>query len=786
VNLHTRLRRALRFATLCILLVLGADPLLRARAPQEPAPEILVFSLVIQGTGSDPKVGAGVSRGVQSWRMYRGVAGWFEVTTKRKKVGRGASAHEQIEIRRPGDGAFAIGGSRRDWAISKHRDHGEGGSYADYFAEETWTRERDLSAPPRQFFLVLDAPTGGEPSWQGMFLPMAWSGELELEPRYAGHAKYEPGPSGGFGEPYDYFADDPTKRNDGVHEIDARFPSGMFGGAVFPLDHARDKWPAAYDGKAITGHVEFDLAPAEGASGQSHVRYILHWSVQAELSDVALEVRSANYERWRPEATLESCALRREPGPPLLFAATLRARDKRSQKPLPKITRMTWRLLDTSSEPGLALNWPYASDDRRPDLELVDGWTLDSGVGAEDQTLVVRPEGTRSEIAVVPFDRGAFATLRVEAELEDGRTIEGELVGVPSQGSPREIAIPYSERGSRIAMSWLRAHAPQWKSDADDLDADPPGKPGVDGDGFTAYEEYRGFCWGGRLFSTEPARKDLFVRREPIAVEAGAGLAHFAELSGLDVHVSLRAEELPQALQHRRVVNVNRNAGATCGPQTALYVRSTLLRERFNDLIRSGSRPANVPAILVPSHDVVAQHYGHLGTLATRGSAAERRQALTHLVVQALFQSCGVDRPGRTDRVARVEWFGADDAQGLPAHARLDGQRVWIMAHEGSTRWMEVPGRVFYFLVGAKGGAHSGPEECVMRDWFADLYSSPELRDGFEVYRFAPAQRPGTLLGTTRRGTGINADSPERGSCFGDSAVIEPASKQLVVKDGAP
>ena len=74
-----------------------------------------------------------------------------------------------------------------------------------------------------------------------------------------------------------------------------------------------------------------------------------------------------------------------------------------------------------------------------------------------------------------------------------------------------------------------------------------------------------------------------------------------------------------------------------------------------------------------------------------------------------------------------------------------------------------------------------------MRDWFADLYQTHYMRDGIKIYKYTlGTEHPGTRLGTTRKGTGINDEKRPLGSRYGDSAVEAPANKQLVVKDQAP
>ena len=101
-------------------------------------------------------------------------------------------------------------------------------------------------------------------------------------------------------------------------------------------------------------------------------------------------------------------------------------------------------------------------------------------------------------------------------------------------GLLEDIPVPASPPGSHIAWSWLRENCPRWHSDAADEDTFPAGRPGVDGDGFSVYEEYRGFyLYRPRTHhSTEPAKKDLFVLNNA-GFQAGVGIGQFFKVSKL-------------------------------------------------------------------------------------------------------------------------------------------------------------------------------------------------------------------------------------------------------------
>jgi hypothetical protein len=367
-------------------------------------------------------------------------------------------------------------------------------------------------------------------------------------------------------------------------------------------------------------------------------------------------------------------------------------------------------------------------------------------------------------------------------------------------GPLENIPVPASPPGSHIAWSWLREKCPGWHSDAADEDKFPIGRPGVDGDGFSVYEEYRGYyLYTPRThYSTEPTKKDLFVLNDA-GFQAGAGIGQFFKISKLGRWL-LKPGDLPRADQNERTVNCNIGAGATNGPQTAIYIKTTKHLHRLNDLIPPNSRPATVPAILVPEDN---SQLGELSSGLHADAFLNQTDALyavlDHMVMQAMFQVVGVDRPGPSgELVKRVFVPAAASSDGKP-HYLVHGARV-VMERESDgfdfavaeQKWWDPPlngagrGTMRYVLIGTAGTAHSGPENCLMRDWFADFYLSRETREGVPLYRTSPVEKPGTQLGTARKGTGINLGTRFPEPAYGDSKVVAPANRQLVVKDSAP
>lgn len=814
------------------VLFLGSGHLLwpaAAPANVEPVPKAIAFRMHISGFGGSPKstINSGLARSEPEWTYERTVEGWFEVEVARRRSGVSAEdikvieaamkampnapslpslqagVSELIDFRVKRGGRHRIVGSVLERAKNFERWIGEGFGptiYADYTASEE-AKWQGAVEPWDTLIITLDAT---KKVWLTMLEPKGWIDGKLSSADYHGEAFFEPSsPAAGFGKPWAYATNDPSRKLAGEErQIETGYDRNTMSSAaiVFPAA-VMTNVPAKFDGTVATGKVEYKVPRPASVTGAWTMHYSVEWTARTELPDVELEVRCPDYLKWRPTATEGSAApgSARTYGEGLAFSAELRRVDGDKSAPLPRIRQLEWRLSDTSREPGIAMNFPYKSDDRRLDMEIVAG-DLTEPEDATAQAVVIKsPKDAINEAVVFPYDWGGWSTLRVTATLEDGRRIRGILSG-GERGQLSSIRVPASAEGSKIAWRWMRDNYPQWQSDADDDDAIPAGKPGVSGDGFSAYEEYRGFYNVLRTHqSTSPKKKSLFVCTDKFT----PGVFRFFETSGLE-RCLLGSEQLPRAGMNERVVNCNVGAGATCGPQTALYVVDVAgAPGPMSAPIPSGSRPKSVPRIesQVNIEQTIQDMALSGGIIGTAGGSTLAES----LLVRSLFQAVGVDRPGPPGKIGRLKFVSAAEADDNKPHWLLGSSKIVLQYENGQDdlaamnetyfsanklrtaaegKWTAP---AFNVIVGLPGSSHSGPEYCVMRDWYADIYLSHYRNDGVPVYKWATGERPGTRLGTTRKGTGINDAKRPLGSRYGDSAVRPyPASQQLVVKDQAP
>lgn len=327
--------------------------------------------------------------------------------------------------------------------------------------------------------------------------------------------------------------------------------------------------------------------------------------------DLECEVTIDGYADWLPKGSIEDP---KKPGAAIVARAVLKAKRGRSED-IPKVDRFRFELLDTSREPGVCLNWPLAAQDEDFDFRLAD-FTDGSGgsdpaavkrffhewdwMSAGDRDLaslppdvpqfafpVISDDGQRGEVVGPPkdrsgqpfaaaaiecFDFGAKSELRVVCILEDGREIAGLMMG---EGGDQDIVRLPRRRGP----DWVAA---KWCEDnkAVDLvasydDEKVAGQP-MNGDGFTVYEEYRGWVEAGRHIIGDPRRKDFFVLNQ-VGVDAhgsdGAdgrgGVALFARAAKIRVHARITEAEFDWRV---RVMNANRKDGPHRVKQHGVFI----------------------------------------------------------------------------------------------------------------------------------------------------------------------------------------------------------------------
>lgn len=481
----------------------------------------------------------------------------------------------------------------------------------------------------------------------------------------------------------------------------------------------------------------------------------------------------AEYEHWRPKGAAKPApgkTLEETPGNTVRVRARLQGIG--FGQPAIKARVFRFELVKVSNEKGVCLNAPLeAAKNPGPDLKFVpEGQPQGIRVpSAEGQTAnQVGADLVESEAIVTAFDFGAYGSVKVTAELDNGEEIVGHLEGFPET---EVLDLPKRDSDSGVADSWKSAHEIAGKSDDSDDDTIPVGD-GHRGDGLTLFEEYRGFMVGDGWTDTDPTRKNLFVL-DLVGGPSKSGINLFRAVSKLRVLDGLRITQLPE----NRVINFNHTAGPHLVDQHAVILDRVFWEP--DGLAEGGpGTPKDVSRVYV-------------GTLAKPlAGAASPQSEYANCIAHELLHCCNVKHHGDGD--GWVTWqrrgtlFGngrwvsedgdtTDDAivptleTGQPASLDL-----WVWGDTGATQLWR----------GVEHGEGSGCDTCVMRYGMAECY--PSLTDPKVRYVVMERNTPGSTLCTSPAGTGINATghkpqsrygaaAPGRGNCAGQICVNDAA-----------
>jgi len=577
-----------------------------------------------------------------------------------------------------------------------------------------------------------------------------------------------------------------------------------------------------------------------GGRGQSDIRaHAEFWPV---LDDVELKVRIKDYAAWRPAGNIAHLA--RPGGKPLVVTAALRLKAPGNPPP-PAIRELKFELNDTSREPGIALNWPLGAKDTAPDLRLAVPPGLESVAtgGADGQSvtftqLMPLPEGPAGEQGGVAhlesYDFGGHSTLRVTARLVDGRIVTGELEE-PGGYQTAWATLPYSRGEGWIAESWLKAHGIGRREENIDDDERPAGDDHP-GDGFSLYEEYRGWVVDGRHVSGDPKKKELFVMNlgEPALLK---GVQLFENLTGLKVHRLKRGEMDSE----KREMNANRAQGPHRVTQHGIVLRTDLsVRGAQTDMVSSSAnslpgRPKFVKQIRIGPASP-PEYILEPGTIASL--AGYHESAVAHELLHAV----GVEHHGEGDYGIQFYWRFANDPRSRNsepfffAGSFMNPTRVTVLEEDSSDyarkiapameevkefygKIYDAKGRVIeqrakssvtkfdysleqdteielndtiggmvrkQFLLGEWQGQSSGDTGCVIRYYFSTIY--PKKGVEYTYYRVSPQSEPiGHGICRSADGTGINAPDHSPQSRYGAAAANRGnCLGQICVNDAIP
>lgn len=255
-----------------------------------------------------------------------------------------------------------------------------------------------------------------------------------------------------------------------------------------------------------------------GAPGSSHT---LKASVDIEpLDSVGYEaviVPDAGYEQWMPEGP----PVAPDTHQPATLGMHVELRDAATHKPSAKSFR-THYAIESSRLKGDCMNYPAAgsSPPDQPDIYFDAAKNRGARVVAETLALDLDDGKGGGAVVVSSRDWGGYAQITATVVVSDGARVTALVSG----SGKEKLAVPKDDDGNHIADAWDKNVRGSHSADADDEDM--PSGWAARGDGYTLFEEYRGFIEADPSGTVSPAKgpKKRHVRFDPNKRDAFIGM----------------------------------------------------------------------------------------------------------------------------------------------------------------------------------------------------------------------------------------------------------------------
>jgi hypothetical protein len=423
--------------------------------------------------------------------------------------------------------------------------------------------------------------------------------------------------------------------------------------------------------------------------------------------------------------------------------------------PKTKASQFKYRLVDTSREKGVCMNWPLHPVAGNPpyDLQFESSQNPDLVIGdADGQSASNAGEDmTEDKVTISCFDFGAWGDFSAEAELSDGRHILGTVKGT----SIEYLKIPERKPPSHIASAFFTEQALGALPDDDDAENDPVGDS-FNGDGLTLYEEYRGFMEAGIWTPGNPKKKDVYVLNKMRGMgPVNRGIQLFKSVTGLEVHETVEDNEV----NLDRVINFNHTAAPHVTDQHVIRILP-------GKELAEGANAANVKKVGTPgTAKRVRMPPDWPEFSSVRGQTFEYFAAT---LAHEMLHSCNIWHHGEADE--KVEWRYVPGAP--PQIVEVGSGAITVKTEDGTAvdlaaMFPNPTNQTMRVWLGVEHGQHSGHEDCLMRYDCSFAYKS--MAD-IAVRYLSNGERTGVGLCRATAGTGVNVAGRNPQSRYGSAA----------------
>jgi hypothetical protein len=513
-----------------------------------------------------------------------------------------------------------------------------------------------------------------------------------------------------------------------------------------------------------------------------HGELVIGWTLTPVLEEVEVVVDGPDYEDWLPKGDVKDWT---KGGDTLYLTASLQTKD--GNIPLAaRAKNFKFELLNVSTEKGVCLNRPHEEfADTKADLKFVAQSNqpplvafplqIDNGgmtaTTADGQYLI-------ATAGVSSFDFGAYGEIKVTATV-NGTNIVGYYKKDSTKTKP--ILLPKRQPNSFIADKWKKDHGVTGLADDDDAENEPVGDSHT-GDGFSLYEEYRGFSQNLTHIRLDPKKKDFFILDRMKTSDSLLGIAMFTDGTGLNVHSRMLAEEFHAALGANgelfdTLVNFNHSNGPhTIDQHGIAIIRSPTAKGRSyagtDPKIENRGQGGTPGHYLTVTIDPASSGWKRVDT---GNGHSQIRPVGAADIAHELSHTCAVWHHGDSDgdpvlwQIINSEVF----EYGLQIEPRRENNTLMaIVFQEGSSSAA--------LVIGAPQGQHSGDDNCYMRYYTSEAYRSAVNNK----VRYLVDEAPGLALCNSSKGSGVNAAGRSPQSRYGDAAANRGNCKaQLCVSD---
>ena len=404
------------------------------------------------------------------------------------------------------------------------------------------------------------------------------------------------------------------------------------------------------------------------------IKHSLSWDLQRKLN---IDAVIYNVEKkWRPSLNYGSDFVSAK--------AEIKSEDT--------VGKFRFTLFDATSEKGVCLN---AGEEVENDLEFAEG---QSGFVFPDSNnrMVIETSETKNsaEVRIKCLDYGAWGKLKAEVN------VEGEWTECSAEGGGSYITIPYDENENFLADSWEEEYGvsgEQAESDTDDKPEDI-GTKREKGDGFSNYEEYRGFMVNGEWTDTDPKHKDLFIYDE-----LGFGIGKFTDLQ-LVLHLIDKSE-----MDRDRVVNFNRGKATISSQsgQKGLYLCGETLAGSYGEVSVVGS-PNVVDKVMINVENIADSFYYQYLNYGEGKSATDYgkfKSSLEEVIAHELGHAVNLMHHGLSEMSNDVELFQRAGTMSVAVpHGIWSGDVVCLMRYDPPDKYLAWNGEI-YDYPSNEGGA---------------------------------------------------------------------------------